>query len=181
MLIDTLGMNDVLAKPFTKDGMVRILRKHLPHLLKNPPPTGSSGEDMMMSAGPGGHPASAYSNAAGMTLSPMSAGPPNLPPSCGPMKYETTPIQSPATTTSWHSPGTMTNASPHMDGGAFLGNATNGGQQMVLPSGGSQRPPAFHRGPPPPPMRGRGDGLPADDRPEKRQRVYGPGQAQYSH
>ncbi|TLS23154.1 uncharacterized protein PpBr36_06655 [Pyricularia pennisetigena] len=28
------GMNDVLAKPFTKEGMVRIVKKHLSHMLK---------------------------------------------------------------------------------------------------------------------------------------------------
>lgn len=30
-------MNGVLAKPFTKEGMIKAVRAHLTHLLKNPP------------------------------------------------------------------------------------------------------------------------------------------------
>lgn len=39
------GMNGVLAKPFTKEGMLKSLKTHLVHLLKDPPehdPTGGS-------------------------------------------------------------------------------------------------------------------------------------------
>jgi osomolarity two-component system response regulator SKN7 len=55
-------MNDVLAKPFTREGMVRILKKHLTKLLKNPPPPGSAGDDM---ASPGVQhgPNASYANA----------------------------------------------------------------------------------------------------------------------
>lgn len=31
-------MNGVLAKPFTKEGMLKSIKTHLVHLLKNPPP-----------------------------------------------------------------------------------------------------------------------------------------------
>ena len=33
----TLGMNGVLAKPFTKEGMLKSVKTHMVHLLKNPP------------------------------------------------------------------------------------------------------------------------------------------------
>ncbi|GJN82579.1 kinase-regulated stress-responsive transcription factor skn7 [Purpureocillium lilacinum] len=32
------GMNGVLAKPFTKEGMLKSIKTHMAHLLKNPPP-----------------------------------------------------------------------------------------------------------------------------------------------
>lgn len=163
-------MNDVLAKPFTKDGMIRILKKHLPHLLKNPPAPGSSMDDIM-SAGEARHAAAAvatYSNAGGVGLTHMGA----------PVKYETTPIQSPATTSSWHSPSQMTQqTSPHTDGGGFLAGSVGSGQTVVLTPGGSQRQTFHHGSPPHPPPPQLGNPTPmvvADDRPEKRQRVYGP-------
>lgn len=37
LLICPVGMNGVLAKPFTKDGMYKSVRSHLGHLMKNPP------------------------------------------------------------------------------------------------------------------------------------------------
>lgn len=125
------GMNDVLAKPFTKEGMVRILRKHLPYLLKNPPPPGS--EDLAPPP-----PQNGYVNA---NIMPMQMG----------VKFETTPIQSPATSSSWHSPGTgLPQASPTMDG--YRMNPGNPNPVPVNPN------------------------VSQDDRPEKRQRLYGPGQ-----
>ena len=167
-------MNDVLAKPFTKDGMIRILKKHLPYLLKNPPPADS---DELM-GGPI-HAPQPVSTPGYTSSSTMSMGGPLGPTgiaTSSAVKYETTPIQSPATTTSWHSPGQMGHAqtSPHMDSGGFLAGAVNG-QQMVLTPGGTQRP-TFQGGPPPqisnPPIRGMPDM--GDDRPGKRQRVYAP-------
>jgi osomolarity two-component system response regulator SKN7 len=38
MLTANLGMNGVLAKPFTREGMLKSVKTHLSHLLKNPPP-----------------------------------------------------------------------------------------------------------------------------------------------
>ncbi len=179
-------MNDVLAKPFTKEGMVRILKKHLPYLLKNPPPPGSSGDDMSQSAGVAG--AQGYGNSTGMGMVPMSAGS-NISAMSGGVKFQTTPIQSPATTASWHSPGgQMPHASPNMDGGKYrdsnyMAAAVNGGGSMVLAPGGQQRQ-NYPGGPPQPmanhPMRGLPEGIASDDRPEKRQRLYGPAQTQYS-
>lgn len=34
---DDEGMNGVLAKPFTKEGMLKSVKTHMSHLLKNPP------------------------------------------------------------------------------------------------------------------------------------------------
>ncbi|GAW26848.1 putative response regulator-like protein [Rosellinia necatrix] len=34
------GMRDVLAKPFTKEGMIGKLRRHLANMLRNPPAEG---------------------------------------------------------------------------------------------------------------------------------------------
>ncbi len=34
-------MNGVLAKPFTKEGMLKSVKTHMAHLLKNPPAPGS--------------------------------------------------------------------------------------------------------------------------------------------
>lgn len=139
----------MLAKPFTKDGMVRILKKLLPWLLKDPPPPGSTGDDMTQNGNPGGAPP-AY---AGLSLAGTSAmGAP------GGVKFEGgTPIQSPATTGSWHSPSQLPHPSPHLDG--YMGGRT----PMVMTPTGMQ-PSGF------PPV-----GTPGgDDRPEKRQRLYGP-------
>lgn len=40
-------MNGVLAKPFTKEGMLKSIKTHLSHLLKNPPPADGSGAFIM--------------------------------------------------------------------------------------------------------------------------------------
>ncbi|KXX78273.1 Transcription factor prr1 [Madurella mycetomatis] len=196
------GMNDVLAKPFTRDGMVRILRKHLTRMLKDPQATGLVGDEMgqnVTAGGPGpppsnhqgyGHPSQ------GMAMGNMAGGHANA----AQVKFEHTPIQSPSTASSWHSPGQMAqHTSPNMEaaGGymSAVGSATGPGG-MVLTPGGTQRPPpqgyanymaapqvgnpaaaaaamgASYGG-------GSGGGGGGDDRPEKRQRLYGPGQGGY--
>ncbi|KAJ4291548.1 kinase-regulated stress-responsive transcription factor skn7 [Collariella sp. IMI 366227] len=89
------GMSDVLAKPFTRDGMVRILRKHLTRMLKDPSSaaglvgTGPGDNEMAGQPLPGPnhhhphHPSTGY-------------GPASLAMSTQPqVKYEHTPIQSP--------------------------------------------------------------------------------------
>lgn len=45
------GMNGVLAKPFTKEGMLKSVKTHLAHLLKNPPPADSAGAFIMPAMG----------------------------------------------------------------------------------------------------------------------------------
>ncbi|KAI0017105.1 HSF-type DNA-binding-domain-containing protein [Xylariomycetidae sp. FL0641] len=166
------GMRDVLAKPFTKEGMIGKLRKHLAHFLRNPPPP----ETMMDSIYPnGGTPnppptPGTYPNQ-GMGMAPLSAT------SSGPVaKFETTPIQSPATSASWHSPNQMPHASPTIsqDQGGYL--AAGSGSQMALTPGGTQKPQYANvmmqqmGGP-----QRMGDGMQRQDGPpEKRQRLYGP-------
>ncbi|KAI0122711.1 HSF-type DNA-binding-domain-containing protein [Daldinia grandis] len=163
------GMRDVLAKPFTKEGMIGKLRKHLANFLRNPPP-----ESMMDSMYPNGAPGQPptpgpYSNQ-GMGMAPLSAA------SSGPVgKFDTTPIQSPATSASWHSPGQIPHASPTMaqDQG-YLGAGS--GSQMVLTPGGTQKPQYANTMIPqmgvPPPQR-MPDGMQrSDGPPEKRQRLY---------
>ncbi|OAA56955.1 stress response transcription factor [Niveomyces insectorum RCEF 264] len=169
------GMNDVLAKPFTKEGMVRILKKHLPYLLKNPPPPGA-GDDMGQPTVGGQH--ASYVNAPSMGAMSAMQTPTALSAigSGGTVKFETTPIQSPATSSSWHSPGPgqLQHASPNVEagGGGYMGTAVNGG------AGGGPRP-NFQGGPSPgmghASLRNLADSLPNDDRPEKRQRLYGQG------
>jgi len=46
------GMNGVLAKPFTKEGMWKSVRSHLGHLMKNPPAQDPSGSGYMLSGAP---------------------------------------------------------------------------------------------------------------------------------
>lgn len=167
------GMNDVLAKPFTKEGMIRILRRHLTYLLKNPPPPGTL-DDMGQPVGGGGQ-QSGYVNASNM--GGMSAiQPSNL----ANVKFETTPIQSPATSSSWHSPGggQLQNASPNMDSSAgYMTSSVSGGAA----AGSSAARSNFQGGGPSPglgssALRNLAESMSNDDRPEKRQRMYGPGQ-----
>ncbi|KAI0594207.1 HSF-type DNA-binding-domain-containing protein [Biscogniauxia sp. FL1348] len=165
------GMRDVLAKPFTKEGMIGKLRKHLAHFLRNPPPEAMM--DPMYSNGGLGQPPTpgAYANQGMGQLGPLSAT------SSGAVgKFDTTPIQSPATSSSWHSPSQLPHASPTMgqDQGGYL--AAGSGSQMVLTPGGTQKPQYANAmmqqmgGPQRMP-----DGLQRQDGPpEKRQRLYGP-------
>lgn len=174
------GMNDVLAKPFTRDGMVRILKKHLSYMLKDPQPPGMAEDNGQTAGGPGpGPPGSAqgFGGPGGMAMPSMGAG--------GQVKFEQTPIQSPTTTSSWHSPGQMAHPSPNLDGGGYMSAQIGSGPGgMALTPGGTQRPqyanqvvggqvttPTLVRMPD-------GMGL-GDDRPEKRQRLYGPAQGAY--
>ncbi|KAL0467759.1 transcription factor prr1 [Neurospora intermedia] len=194
------GMNDVLAKPFTKDSMIRVLRKHLAYMLKDPLQGGLNADDTGQTVGAPGPPGQnqqAYSNnqqaqanmmAAAAAMANSSMG------SSAQVKFEQTPIPSPATTSSWHSPGQMNQTSPNMDGGGYMNAGGNGPGGMVLTPGGTQRPP-----PPPYQMmknqvnqltggsagfqggghiqasEGMGMGGSEENRPEKRQRLYGPG------
>lgn len=83
-ITDLAGMNDVLPKPFTKEGLVSMLDKHLSHLKKNP-----AGLDPM-----------------GAPPAPLSAGPKRV------LKTEDSPATSPAAASNWNSPGTFSGVSP---------------------------------------------------------------------
>lgn len=94
------GMNDVLAKPFTKDGMVRILKKHLSNMLRDPPPSGILQEDAVQTGGAMGAPAPAASSQAfgaqvGIGMGSMAA-PQSMGGTGGGMKFEHTHLAVPS-------------------------------------------------------------------------------------
>lgn len=76
------GMNDVLPKPFTKEGLLNMLEKHLAHLKK---PTADLG---------------------------ISAHPGSILPQKRSLKSDDSPGTSPAGGSSWTSPSNMTGLSP---------------------------------------------------------------------
>ena len=77
-------MNDVLPKPFTKEGLLSMLEKHLSHLKKTP-----------------------------HGMDPMAAPPPPQLASAKPsMKSEDSPVTSPAAVSNWNSPNNFTGVSP---------------------------------------------------------------------
>ncbi|CAG8954801.1 hypothetical protein HYFRA_00004726 [Hymenoscyphus fraxineus] len=104
------GMNDVLPKPFTKEGMLKSLQKHLPSFLKTANPQFPNSTQMPQTIG-----FSSSSNSShpplGLNLGQLSA--------TQSMKDETSPGKSPATVASWHSPNTIPGPSP-------VGNAPAG-------------------------------------------------------
>lgn len=127
----------MLAKPFTRDGMIRILRKHLTRMLKDPSSAGPLSDDMSQTvAGAGPGPPTSNQGGGGGGYGPAGmamAGNPQV-------KFEHTPIQSPSTASSWHSPGQMHQTSPSLDGGGYMSAAVGGpGAGMVLTPGGSQQ------------------------------------------
>lgn len=132
-----LGMNDILAKPFTKDGMVKILKKYCRHLLKNPEGHANgletNGNNASFSAGP--------------SASPQAFNMPSNVATGSNVKFETTPGNSPATSTSWHSPSVMMQPSPNLETTGYMTTGINvsaGGPQMshmvTTPGGAMQAP-----------------------------------------
>lgn len=103
------GMNGVLAKPFTKEGMLKSVKTHMSHLLKNPPPP-----DPSSSAG--------YFMGAGSYMSTSGMGSGNL-------KFENA---TPPAGTTW-SPG-LPQGSP-MHNGVDQSYMMNNGNQFNLPPG----------------------------------------------
>lgn len=162
-------MRDVLAKPFTKEGMIGKIRKHLVQFLRNPP------QEMMDAMYPNGTqpptPSGYQNQGIGMPLSATS--------STGVTKFDTTPVQSPATSTSWNSPSQMPQASPVMS--QEQGYLGGGQSQMAMNQGGNQKQQQYqsHMMPtmsgPSHHHQRLSDGLARPEGPpEKRQRVYPP-------
>jgi osomolarity two-component system response regulator SKN7 len=172
-------MNDVLPKPFTKEGMLKSLQKHLTSFLK---PTAFSNSPQMAHPGrfttpnPSHPPLGLNMGQVGQLSAAQS------------LKDETSPGKSPATATSWHSPNQIPGPSP-------VGNAPVGYLQQSMrdnpfamasahphPQPGYAVQPNTPLGPPraPPPRRAMSDmtGGP-DEHLDKRQRVYAPPQADY--
>jgi osomolarity two-component system response regulator SKN7 len=79
-------MNDVLPKPFTKEGLLTMLEKHLAHLKKIP------------------------DGITGMVTNPPSSIAQNS--SAHSIKDEASPAQSPSTISTWNSPGQFSGISP---------------------------------------------------------------------
>jgi osomolarity two-component system response regulator SKN7 len=155
--------------------MIGKLRRHLIHLLRNPPPESmldsiySNGGTAQQQPTPGPYPNQSIG------MAPMSATS-----SSGVAKFDTTPIQSPATTSSWHSPSQIPQASPTLaqDQGYL---AAGSGQQLVMTPGGTQKPQQFPTqimpamGGPHSHHQRLSDGVNrSDGPPEKRQRLYAP-------
>ena len=95
-------MNDVLPKPFTKEGMLKALQKHLPGFLKD----AQSQPHPQFQAQPGGG-----FSAPGATQQPLGLNMGQLS-AAQSLKDEASPGKSPATATSWHSPNQMPGQSP---------------------------------------------------------------------
>jgi osomolarity two-component system response regulator SKN7 len=93
-------MNDVLPKPFTKEGMLRALEKHLPQFKKNAQfPVSQSMPH------PGGFTTPVQSHPPlGLNMGQLSAA--------QSLKDENSPGKSPATASSWHSPNQLPGQSP---------------------------------------------------------------------
>ena len=112
-------MHDVLPKPFTKEGLITMLDKHLSHLKKHPQ----------------------------TSLSPMGAPPPPTGVvSKRALKTEESPATSPATTNNWHSPhqfssGVSPAGTPNDEAG-FYGQGAFPGQQNLAPT-----PPLYNSAP----------------------------------
>ena len=79
-------MNDVLPKPFTKEGLLQMLEKHLGHLKKLP-----DGMEAMMH-----HPTASLAQGSATQS----------------LKDESSPTQSPSTISNWQSPGQFPGISP---------------------------------------------------------------------
>lgn len=157
-------MNDVLPKPFTKEGLLQMLEKHLGQLKKN-----STALDHM------GAPPQP-------TLAQVAAK--------NSMKSEESPATSPATVNNWHSPGNTLGVSPansSVTADEYMMTAQQGppgpyqlqapqlGPQMAY--GGMARAPAGPPGGPAPHRRQISDisGGPGDLGGDmKRQQMYGP-------
>jgi osomolarity two-component system response regulator SKN7 len=172
--LPSVGMNDVLPKPFTKEGMLRALEKHLPQFKKNAPyPPASS---QMPHPGGFATPNPAQQPPLGLNMAPLSTA--------QSLKDETSPGKSPATATSWHSPNQITGASPINASGNYMQQPladsrqytitpTHAHTQSGFPAPPNQSMSAPRSGPHRRVMADMTSG-PPDDHPEKRQRMYPP-------
>jgi len=134
-------MNDVLPKPFTKEGLLQMLEKHLAHLKKPLSDVGGAPATGLMAPG---------SVQAGVVRGPS-------------LKDEESPAKSPATTSNWNSPNQVPGVSPvgssttdeYLSGGVAAAGA--GGHPAAM-YGLPQQPALGYAaggmaGPPPPPPR----------------------------
>lgn len=164
-------MNDVLPKPFTKEGMLRTLEKHLAHFKKDyVPPQQSQHQDHFANPNP----------SLNLNMSHM--------PATHNVKEEPSPAKSGSpSTSSWHSTSPIQQGNP----GYVQMQANQGGQYMMTPThsnvgGGYQtQAPAPTM---PAPNGGSGQhrrtiselGINPEEKPEKRQRMYPPPQGGFT-
>ncbi len=171
-------MNDVLPKPFTKEGMLRTLEKHLSQFKKNyVPPQQGQNQDQF---GPPNTPLN-------LNMSHMSATTRSI-------KDEASPGKSGSPTSSWHSPSQIgTSPSQQQTNQGFVqqiqGNP--GGQYVMAPTHGVVAT-GYQTQPMPPNMAGQGGrpgqhrrnisdiGVAPDEDPNKRQRIYPPQQGGFT-
>ncbi|THV44028.1 hypothetical protein BGAL_0758g00020 [Botrytis galanthina] len=174
------GMNDVLPKPFTKEGMMKALEKHLAHFRKDAPSIGFS------SPGPMSHPGGFVTPTQSQSHPPLGLNMGQLTATQS-IVDDTASGKSPQTATSWQSPIQLPGGSPVVTSapGSYM-QPTNGmrdpsysvtpthphsqsGFAAPLSGLGNQRPP--HR-------RGISDisgaSTPDGNSDQKRQRMYAP-------
>lgn len=117
-------MNDVLPKPFTKEGLLSMLEKHLSHLKKQPP---------------------------GMEAMGAPPPPPGMHSAKRSMKSEDSPVTSPATVSNWNSPGGLTGVSPsnstHPDDPYMQAVHNNAGPPPYPVQAGMAPQPMYHTSP----------------------------------
>src|ERR1700728_87774 len=163
-------MNDVLPKPFTKEGMLRTLEKHLAHFKKDYVPQQSQHQDHFANPNP----------SLNLNMSHM--------PATHNIKEEPSPAKSGSpSTSSWHSTSPTQQGNP----GYVQMQANQGGQYMMTPThsnvgGGYQaKAPAPTM---PAPSGGSGQhrrtiselGVNPEETPEKRPRMYPPPQGGFT-
>jgi len=169
-------MNDVLPKPFTKEGMLRILEKHLTHFKKDyVPPQQGQHQDHFANPNP-----------------PLNLNMSHMP-STHNLKEEPSPAKSGSpSTSSWHSPSTI-GTSPTQQGnqGYVQMQANQGGQYVMTPThsnvgGGYQTQAPAPTMPAPSGRSGQHRrtiselGINPEETPEKRQRMYPPSQGGFN-
>jgi osomolarity two-component system response regulator SKN7 len=168
-------MNDVLPKPFTKEGMLRALEKHLPQFKKE-----NQGQ---YANAPLQHPAG--------LMAPNQAQPPlglNMAQLAAnqPIKEDPSPGKSPATAGPWQSPNQITGPPPinaqvpymQQGNGAYAMTPTHASHPQFPPNPAMVAP----RGAPPQHRRVMSDmsGGPApDEHADKRQRMFAPQQGPF--
>lgn len=166
-------MNDVLPKPFTKEGMLKALTKHLQSFLKTAPFPGSA-----QMPHPGAFPAPNQPHPPLLNMGQLSAA--------QSLKDDSSPGKAAVTAGPWHSPHQLPSQSPVGNPAAWSMQQPGQGHPYAMgpapphPQSGYPAPPNTPLGPPrgPPHRRVISDvaGGVGDDNPEKRQRMYPPNQ-----
>ena len=172
----------MLPKPFTKEGMLRALEKHLPTFRKNPQPPFPPQIQLQSHSGYA-TPTSAQAPL-GLSIGQIS--------NTASIKDETSPGKSPATIGSWNSPNQIPGQSPIGNPpGSYMQPMGGPSQYSMTPTHAHQQhhlpqPQGAYQNPPLTPglggPRGAGHrrvmsdmtgGPPPDEHPDKRQRMYG--------